>query len=233
MTVSAHLRDNRLPALVAGALTTALALVACGSSTQPQSAESPPSSAEQQTSSSAPATPTPPPNVNTAGRVNSISESTIALTSKKGPTSVVIGPSTRVYNITPAQLTDVQNGICVAVSRTVASTDNDAPPPPAKVVTLSAPAPSTGKCNEAVNETGISGSVNSVDGTTISINAGGESTEVTVDPQTRYQGQESVSQLFITSDACVSAAGPLGPDGALQATRVTVVPPVKGLCPGA
>jgi hypothetical protein len=73
MTVSAHLRENRLPALVAGALTTALALVACGSSTQPQSAESPPSSAEQQTSSSAPATPTPPANVNTAEKRADIS----------------------------------------------------------------------------------------------------------------------------------------------------------------
>jgi hypothetical protein len=234
MTVSSRLRENRLPALVVGALTTALALVACGSPNQPQSAESASSSAEQQPSFSAPATPTTPPNVNTAGRVNSISESTIALTSKKGPTSVVVGPSTRVYNVTPAQLTDVQNGICVAVSRTVASTDNGTPPPPAKVVTLSAPAPSTGKCNEGVNETGISGSVNSINGTTISVDPGGESTEeVTVDPRTRYQRQEPVSQLFITAGACVSAAGPLGPNGALEAARVTVVQPVKGLCPGA
>jgi hypothetical protein len=233
MTVFSQLRENRLPALVAGALTTALTLVACGASNQPQSAESAPSSAEQQPSSSAPATPTAPPNVNTAGRVNSISESTIELASKKGPTSIVVGPSTRVYNVTPAQLTDVQNGICVAVSRTVASTDNGAPPPLAKVVTLSAPPSATGKCNQAVNETGISGSVNSISGTTFSVDPGGESTEVTVDPQTRYQRQEPVSQLFITSGACVSAAGPLGTDGALEAARVTVVQPVKGLCPGA
>jgi hypothetical protein len=54
-----------------------------------------------------------------------------------------------------------------------------------------------------------------------------------VDPQTRYQMQEAVGQFAVASGRCLSASGPLGPNGAMQAVRITLVPPVKDLCPGA
>lgn len=135
-----------------------------------------------------------------------------------------------MFNVTPAQLTDVRTGSCVAISRTAPAPG--APPPPAKSVTVSAPSPQ-GTCSQAVKDTAVSGKVTAANPTTISVDAGNGTTDIGVDPKTQYQRQEPVSALAITPGACLSASGPLGPDGAVQAISAKIVPPVKGICPGA
>lgn len=154
----------------------------------------------------------------------------MALAAKTGPTTVVIGSTTRVFTVTPGQLTDVQSGVCAAISRPAPAPG--APPPPAKTVTVSAPNPQ-GACPQSVKDTAVNGKVTAVNGKTISVDAGNGPTDVSVDPATQYQKQDAVSALAITPGACLAASGPLGPDGALQANSARIVPPVKGVCPGA
>ena len=227
----------RRPALIVAVSTTALLLAACGSSSTPAKPTASSTSATAQASgTSAPATsPAPPaapapPKVKTQGKVNSVTGSTLALTAKKGPTTVNITPSTKITLIAPAQLSDISVGICVDVRQPVAAAG--APPAPAKAITISAG--SNGKCDQSADDKGVSGPVTAVNGATVLVaSTPGTPASVPTDKKTKYLKQGPATALVITAGVCVSASGTVDPTGALQATSATVGPPPKAACPGA
>jgi len=136
-----------------------------------------------------------------------------------------------VNQISPAQLTDLTVGSCVAVVRQPAPAPG-APPAPAKSITISAS--SNGSCPENSSDKAFSGKVSSVNGQTVAVQTSPEApTSITVDPATTYTKRTQVTALAITPGACLSAAGMLDPRGTLEAKTATINPlDTKGNCPG-
>jgi hypothetical protein len=225
----------RRPALIVAVSTTALLLAACGSSTPAKPVTSSTSATAQASGTSAPATPPPPPappappKVKTQGKVNSVTGSTLALSAKKGPTTVNITPTTKIILIAPAQLSDVSIGACVDVKQAAAAAG--APPTPAKSITIIAGA--SVKCAQSSDDKGVSGAVTAVNGPTVLVaSTPGAPASVPTDKKTKYLKQAPATALVITAGVCLSASGTVDPTGALQATAATVGPPPKAACPG-
>ena len=121
------------PRLARGALfalagLTALSVAACGTPTNTNGAS---------TNSSAPATSSAAPHGehngkdHVAGLIASVSGSTIKVTKKDGTATVGFSQSTKVSEITSAQLTDVTTGSCIA-----AMAQQDSNPPTARRVMI-------------------------------------------------------------------------------------------------
>jgi hypothetical protein len=128
-------RITRL-ALLAVAAATVLSVAACGTSNN-QNAGKPTSSARA-TSSAPPSPPSAPPARidHVAGMISSVSGDTINLKLRQGTATVDFTPSTKITEVSSAQLSDVTTGSCVKVEPGQAS-DGGAP------TAQSVPQPST------------------------------------------------------------------------------------------
>ncbi|WP_078288036.1 DUF5666 domain-containing protein [Mycobacterium sp. D16R24] len=233
-------------ALFALAGLTALSVAACGSQTDTNSAS---------TQSAAPTTSSAAPQVQhnakdqVMGLIASVSGNTIQVTKRDGTATVDFGPSTKVSEITAAQLPDVTAGSCIAV---VAQQDSN--PPTARRVMLwpaadgnctrshskdpqepASPTPTPGKRPE---HQAVQGTVTSVNGGTITVSStdpnGGAatSTTVTVNTDTMYAKRAPVDHSAIAAGKCIAAHGPDDASGTLQATTVTLRAARDGSCGG-
>jgi Domain of unknown function (DUF5666) len=166
--------------------------------------------------------PAPPPEGKdyVEGLVQSVSGGTIALRTRSGSATVDFTPSTRVVEVTPAQLTDVTPGSCVNVRATPQSTPTGGAIT-AQSVTIT-PAVD-GKCPPPA---GFYGTVTSVSGNTIAVNsigAGGQTalTNVTVADTTSYRKQTPSSAQAIENGKCMGAQGSQNA-GVLQAMTISL-----------
>src|ERR1700757_1776330 len=154
----------------------------------------PPSSAPS--AAPPPAPPAPPPAVGkdyVEGLVESVAGGTIQLRTRTGSATVDFSPSTRVVEVTPAQLSDVTPGSCVNVRATPQSAPGGGAGITAQAVTITAAV--DGKCPPPA---GFFGMVTSVSGNTIAVNGMGPGpatapTNVTVANTTLYTKQSPSS----------------------------------------
>src|SRR5271155_2925102 len=102
---------------------TALSVAACGASNNSK----PATSASPTNSAVAPSSPSASPNGKSwvSGMIASVSGDAIQVTEQTGAATVDFTPSTKITQVTPAQLTDVSAGSCVAVLPTRDSADTD------------------------------------------------------------------------------------------------------------
>ncbi|HWF68067.1 MAG TPA: hypothetical protein VG187_00600 [Mycobacterium sp.] len=98
--------------------------------------------------------------------IASVSGDAIQVTQQTGNATVDFAPSTKIAELTSAQLTDVTAGSCVAVRPTRESADTGGTIT-AKSVRVSPAA--DGKCPEPKHRTGTAGTVASVAGNTIMV----------------------------------------------------------------
>jgi hypothetical protein len=212
---------------------TALSVAACGASntTKPSTAAGPTSSA---------ATSSPSASANGKAWVNgmiaSVSGDAIQVTRQSGNATVDFSPSTKISEVTPAQLTDVTTGSCVAVHPTRDSGGAIT----AQFVRVS-PAVD-GKCQEPKHPAGanakhraVSGTVASVAGNTMTINAtdaDGNSSQstVTVTDTTKYTKQTATDAQALGQGKCIAARGTKDGSGTLQATAISVQQADNGTC---
>jgi Domain of unknown function (DUF5666) len=147
----------------------------------------------------------PPPAVGkdyVEGLVESVSGNTIQLRTRSGSATADFSPSTRVVEVTPAQLSDVTPGSCVNVRATPQSAGSAIT---AQSVTVT-PAVD-GKCPPPA---GFYGTVTSVSGNTIAVNGMGAQatpTNVTVADTTSYQKQTATGPQAIAHGRCMGAQG--------------------------
>jgi Domain of unknown function (DUF5666) len=165
--------------------------------------------------------------------IASVSGNTIQVSQKNGTATVDITGSTKIAEVTPAQLTDVTPGSCV----TARLPHDSAQGAPARTVMI-APAPNGG-CNSPQNARAalVRGTVTSVNGNTVvlNVNQNGSTSQanVTVDNNTTYTKRASATSASIAQGKCLAARGTNDTSGALQATTVTVSPTENGMCRGA
>jgi hypothetical protein len=168
--------------------------------------------------------PAPPPPVvakdYVEGLVESVSGNTIALRTRTGSATVDFTPSTQVFEVTPAQPTDVSPGSCINVRATPQSAPAGAAIT-AQSVTIT-PA-IDGKCPPPA---GFYATVASVSGNTIAVHkigAGGQTTptNVTVTNTTSYSKQSATNDQAIAHGRCMAAQG-TNSNGALQATIISL-----------
>jgi Domain of unknown function (DUF5666) len=212
---------------VAGA--TVLSLAACGASnnTKPSTAASPTSSAVTSSSPSA------SPNGKTwvSGMIASVSGDAIQVTQQTGNATVDFTPSTKITEVTPAQLTDVTAGSCVAVHPTGDSAGASGTIT-AQSVRVS-PAVD-GKCPQPKHHAGVSGTVASVAGNSIIVNgtdANSSPSTVTVTDTTKYTKQAATDAQALAQGKCIAARGTKEDSGTLQATAISVQQADNGSCP--
>jgi Domain of unknown function (DUF5666) len=219
---------------------TALSVAACGAS-HTTSNTGQPSTAAGPTSSAATSSPSASANgkawVN--GMIASVSGDAIQVTQQSGNATVDFSPSTKISEVTPAQLTDVTAGSCVAVHPTRDSAEG-AGAITAQFVRVS-PAVD-GKCQEPKHPAGanakhraVSGTVAAVAGNTMTINAtdaDGNSSQsnVTVTDTTKYTKQTATDAQALGQGKCIAARGTKDDSGTLQATAISVQQADNGTC---
>jgi hypothetical protein len=234
---------------IAGA--TVLSVAACGTSnnTKPSTSASPasPSSASS-------------PSASAKGKewvyglIASVSGNAAQVTQETGTATVDFTPSTKVTEITPAQLTDVTVGSCVRARPTDESTPATSGAITAKSVAVSqavdgkcpqpkAPAGASSATPAPASPTGgpeaprsVRGTVASVAGNTITVtatdvNGNPAKTNVTVTDATKYTKHTPAGTQAVTQGKCISARGTKDDSGTLQATKITVRPTDNGNCP--
>ena len=219
---------------------TALSVAACGAS-HTTSTTGQPSAAAGPTSSAATSSPSASANgkawVN--GMIASVSGDAIQVTRQSGNATVDFSPSTKISEVTPAQLTDVTTGSCVAVHPTRDSADSGGAIT-AQFVRVS-PAVD-GKCEQPKHPAGanakhraVNGTVASVAGNTVTINAtdaDGNSSQsnVTVTDTTKYTKQTATDAQALGQGKCIAARGTKDGSGTLQATAISVQQADNGTC---
>jgi hypothetical protein len=215
---------------------TALSVAACGSSSNPTPAASKSSSNSPTSATSSASTATPQAangKDRVAGLIASVSGNSVAVNQRTGSATVDIAASTKIAELTPAQLTDLTPGSCVT-----ARSPRDNPSAAARFVVIGSGA--DGKCTAPNNARAgmVRGSVASVNGSTVVVNVmsqnGSTSTSnVAVDNTTTYLKRASATSSAIAQGKCLTARGTNDSSGTLQATNVTVAPANNGSCPGA
>ena len=155
------------------------------------------------------------------GLVDSLSGSTIQLRTRTGSATVDFTPSTRVAEVTPAQLTDVTPGSCVNVRATPQSAPDGGAGITAQAVTVTGAV--DGKCPPPA---GFFGTVASVSGNNIAVNGMGPggptaATNVTVAKTTSYTKQTPSSTQAIVNGKCMGAQGTQD-GGVLRATTISL-----------
>ena len=222
---------------------TALSVAACGASnnSKPATSASPTSSAVTSSSPSASAN----GKGWVSGMIASVSGDAVQVTQQTGNAAVDFTPSTKITEVTPAQLTDVTAGSCVAVHPDRESADTGGTIT-AQSVRVS-PA-IDGKCPEPKQPAGappsgppaghrpLRGTVASVAGNTITVNgadANGNTsaTNVTVTDTTKYTKQTATDAQALALGKCIAARGTKDDTGTLQATAISVQPADNGSCP--
>jgi Domain of unknown function (DUF5666) len=241
--MSATSRRPRLTrlAILAVAGATALSVAACGTSNKQNAAPS----ASPTSSSSAPAK----GKKQVAGAIASVSGSTIQVTQQTGSATVDFTPSTKVTEVTPAQLTDVTAGNCVSVQPTRESAeaggaitaqsvrirpavDGKCPQPKQPARGSATTAPSAPSPTTPVKNRIIEGTVASVAGDTITVTTtNAAQMNMTVTDGTKYTKQATTDAQAIAQGKCITARGTTGSGGALQATTIVVRPATDGNCP--
>jgi hypothetical protein len=227
-TISSRRRLTQF-AILAVIAVIALCIAMCGPSNntssnsnsgKPTVSAVPPSSAP---SAAPPSAPAPPPvgKDYVEGLVESVSGSTIQLRTRTGSATVDFTPSTRVVEVTPAQLTDVTPGSCVNVRATPQSAPAGDAGITAQAVTITGAI--DGKCPPPE---GFFGTVASVSGNTIAVNGigpGGQTapTNVTVANTTSYSKQTPSSAQAIVHGKCMGAQGTQDA-GVLHATTISL-----------
>jgi len=189
-----------------------------GNSGKPTVTAIPPSPAPSAAPPSAPAPPPPAPKDYVEGMVQSVSGGTIQLRTRTGSATADFTPSTRVVEVTPAQLTDVTPGSCVNVRATPQSAPSGGAIT-AQAVTITAAV--DGKCPPPA---GFYGTVSSVSGNTIAVNGLGPQptpTNVTVADSTSYKRQTASDTQAITNGKCLGAQGTQD-GGVLHATMISL-----------
>lgn len=236
-------RLTRLAILaVAGAA--AVSVAACGTSNKGQPGTSA-SSSPTSTSASAKAE----GKDRVAGLIASVSGNAIQVSEPSGTATVDFTPSTKVTEVTPAQLTDVTTGSCVTVRprresasggattaqsvRILPAVDGKCPEPKHPATSATTTTPSTAAPEE---NAAIRGTVASVAGNTITVNSADASgntapTAVTVTDKTKYTKQATTGAQAITQGKCINARGTKDGSGALQATTINLQPADNGKCP--
>jgi hypothetical protein len=176
------------------------------------------------------------------GQVASVSGNAVQVTENTGTATVDVGPSAKVTDYTPAQLTDVAAGNCVRVISKPAPAPGGAAT--AISVTLNPPA-GDGKCPQPKPAAAPSpdkpfpaiGTVAAVEGNTIKVtvtdaNGNPSETDVTVTDKTQYSKGVSANLQAVAQGKCISARGTKDGGGTLQAVLVTLTPAnAKGQCP--
>ncbi|ORB60753.1 hypothetical protein BST43_00435 [Mycobacteroides saopaulense] len=233
-------------ALLALAGLTALSVAACGSQNNTNNAG---------TNSSAPAATSAAhqgehnEKAHVAGLIASVSGNTIQVTKKDGSATVGFSQSTKISEITAAQLSDVTTGSCIA-----AMTQQDSNPLAARRVMIwpatdgsctraqakeqqesTSPAPPSGKRPE---HQAVRGTVASVNGNTITVsdtdpnNGAATQTAVTVSNDTSYAKRGPAQQNAISAGKCLAAHGSDDASGNLQAATITLRAAKDGSCEG-
>jgi Domain of unknown function (DUF5666) len=222
---------------------TALSVAACGSSnnSKPATSASPTSSAVTSPSPSA----SPNGKAWVSGMIASVSGDAIQVTQQTGSATVDFTPSTKITEVTPAQLTDVTAGSCVTALPARDSTDTGGTIT-AQFVRVS-PAVD-GQCPEPKHPAGappsggpaghrpVRGTVASVAGNTITVtgadaNGSASQTNVTVTDTTKYTKQAATDAQALAQGKCIAARGTKADSGTLQATAISVQPADDGTCP--
>jgi hypothetical protein len=234
-TTSSPSRLTRL-AIITLTGAAALSVAGCGASNtaKPSTAAAPTSSA---------ATSSPPATSNgkawVDGMIASVSGDAIQVTQQTGNATVDFSPSTKITEVSAAQLTDVAVGSCVAVRPTRDSAAGGGAIT-AQFVRVS-PAVD-GTCQEPRHQPGpsakhrvISGTVASVAGNTITVNAtdagnNGSPSDVTVTDATKYAKQTAVDGQALAQGECIAAQGTKDNSGTVQATRISVQQADNGSC---
>ena len=210
---------------------TALSVAACGASHNTNTA----TSASPTSSAATPSSPSASANGKgwVSGMIASVSGDAIQVTQQNGNAIVDFTPSTKITELTSAQLTDVTAGSCVAVRPTPESADTGSTIT-AKSVRVSPAA--DGKCPEPKHRTGIAGTVASVAGNTITVNGtdtngNSSSSTVTVTDTTKYTKQAATDAQALAQGKCIAARGTQDNTGTLQAMTISVQQPDNGNCP--
>jgi Domain of unknown function (DUF5666) len=227
-------------ALLAVTGATALSVAACGSSNDAK-----PTSANPTSSAAAPTSSTPSASgkakdwVN--GLVDSVSGSTIQVSQRSGTATVDFTPSTAVFEIAPAQLTDITAGSCVSVRPDHHGASAGGGAISARSVRVSTAV--DGKCPAPAHPAGEGsrhqpprGQVASVNGNTITLNStdaqgNPAQTTVSVTDTTTYTKQTATDAQAIAQGKCIAAQGTRDSGGALQATNISVQQADNGSCP--
>jgi hypothetical protein len=163
------------------------------------------------------------------GLVGSVSGGTVTLTGPNGPATVDVTPSTRVIEVVPGQLTDVTAGECVMVRHTK---DSSAPSSVTAAAVLIGQA-GNGRCGGHGPGRGVTGTVASVNGSSIVLTATDNSqTTVTVTSNTRYAKISKGDTSAIAAGQCLGARGIKDGSGNLQATAINLRPAQNGQCGG-
>jgi hypothetical protein len=227
---------NMRYAFLAVTAAAALSVAACGSSGNPAPAASKSSTSSAPGSSSAPTPGAQAPHGKdrVAGLIASVSGSTIQVNQRNGTATVDVTPSTTVAELTPAQLTDVTAGSCVAVRPTHDDGSGGAQVTARNVVIGTAP---NGTCTapQHARAGAVRGTVASVNGNTVVVNVTDQSgstsqANVAIDNTTTYQKRAVATPAAITQGKCLAARGSNDSSGSLQATTVTVTPANNGKC---
>ncbi|MCV7332476.1 hypothetical protein H7J81_20445 [Mycobacterium cookii] len=199
-------------------------MAACSSSSNDNTAKPP---APVSPTSVAPKPPPAPPmgHDEVEGLVRSVSGNTIQLTQRDRTAAAVdFTPTTMVTELGPAALTDVTPGSCVDV-QLAAPNGPPGGPVTAQLVTIS---PSEGgKCAPAPNP-GVNGTVSSVSGNVIAVNAvdpTGKTTPATADvtEATTYNKHAVTNTQAIQNGKCMAAQG-IKNAGVLQAATIDLEP---------
>lgn len=219
-------------AVVAVAGLVAVSLAMCGTTHPPGGdaakhtvmATSPPAAPP----SAAPPPPPPADRDYVEGLVESVSGNAIALRTRTGNATVDFAPFTRVVEVTPARLSDVTPGSCVNVHATPTNAPSGGSIT-AESVTITPAVDAAGTCPPPA---GFYGTVASVSGNSISVDAGPGGkppTTVTVVNTTFYRKQTTTNTRAIANGRCLGAQG-TGRDGVLQATIISLqaCPPMGG-----
>jgi len=171
------------------------------------------------------------------GKVSSVTGNTVQVTKQEkgqdtGHTTVNFTPTTKVSEVTKGALSDVTTGSCVVVRPTVEEPQAGSPITAKSVHVKPAV---DGKCEGIKNQDKpekkslVQGTVASVSGNTINLtstDASGTTSQkaVTVDDKTQYRKQGDVTSGAIAAGKCIAARGTQDPNGALQATRIKLLP---------
>jgi hypothetical protein len=238
-------------AILAVAGATALSVAACGTSNnaKPTSSASPTSAS---TTSSTPGASAKGKD-RVSGLIASVSGNAIQVTQQTGTATIDFTPSTKITEVTPAQLSDVTTGSCVTVRptpegatapggavtaesvRVSQAVDGKCPQPetPAAGSTTTAP---SGPPSGPAKPRPLSGTVASATGNTITVtgtdaNGNPSQANVTVTDTTKYTQRNSATSQAIAQGKCITARGTKDGGGTLQATTINLKPADNGNCP--
>ena len=221
---------------------TALSTVACGSSIKSSSSESAPPATS--TSVAAPATETPVKvdgRLEVGGSIASVSGTRVEVSSPKGAASIALSDSTRVWELTPAKLSDITAGACVTV-RPASGAEGGTVVADAVVVGVN----KNSECKKTNAQDnggfprsplgGFRGTVDSVTGTTIALTTDGAdgskiNTTVETNDLTLFADRHQVKADAIVEGKCIVARGNNDAGGVLQVDSINLPLVVNGACP--